>query len=552
MGPTGARRVGLLWAAARAIAVSVVVLGPAQAQAQAPARGRGPAAHPQTREHAQVAREHVRELARIPEGAVAYWFLEPGAIGGGPEPAQRAVIDSALRIAMSSGLAQGDAAEAIAGLLAASAMSSAPSRVCVLDVASSPVATDGAWELTRLAAVVEVRANDHRPLIETVRSIFVEGDYRRGDAAAQGPEAATQRLVTLPGGIEAAVLTKPRWHPWGEIAWTSEPGVFTLAIGPGTLQRWIADRDWPSTNVDIKHQPWLAHRRAISDTGPRGDVFCELFVDIDKLRAGFDSAMVRGRMGDVLNEWRLGNARQFMLHGRLVHPEAVRMEGSVPGRQYAGPPLVELDASFEARSQPAGFVGTVRVAEALWPAWTFRSGPPDASHAMVIRADPSRLLAWALASHRATLKPAEREEFNEQLRLWNARHRDELQRVLRSFEREIVLCDSPAAPLAIPGLCTVMVEARDGVDAHRLLADLRSVLANVDPSLRYAKDSVSWTVPLLPEALGSGAISAFSLGLAGPSKRPMLVAGFGWAPIRHAQQRLGVPVEGGPNRASSP
>lgn len=488
-------------------------------------------------------------LRTIPDDVIAWWVFDPSALGNNGEgPIDRRVIEGALRIALSSGMVEGESAEILTGLLAGCAFSDAPSRVCLLGIQTQPDtgpdAQPGDWTIIAVNAIVEVHTTSRQPaLLQTIRSVFLDSPATGAKAGRQ----TTQKQVTLATGQSAVVLTKPNEpgvapSPWSEVAWTSEPGVFTLAIGKDTLANWMRIRNTPNTHiVDSAH--WQMHRDTVGMNTPRGRTFAEVYVNMNAMRERFATSLLYGRTNDVLNVSSIGNMRDVMLHARLVDPASVRVEGGLPDATYAGPPLIELDASWSSRKEKPGTAHATRVADSVWPTWLISSGPPPGTYAMVVNADWERLIAWILATKRATLEVDERDVFNQKLRAWTTRYNDTLGRLTKSFESQIVLTDVPRSPVALPGVCTLLCETKPSMNFDRLLRDLDSVLGSIHESVRPVPDKLMWSVSILPENTDpAGIFGVFAVGLAGTQARPVLVAGWSSLAVTKNQERLGRPT----------
>ncbi|MCA9277835.1 MAG: hypothetical protein H6815_03515 [Phycisphaeraceae bacterium] len=498
---------------------------------------------------AQGTRDTIEQMRRIPDGVIAWWVYNPGALGNGGEGTiDRRVIEGALRIALSSGMVEGETAEILTGLLAGCAFSDAPSRVCLLDIQTEPDTSPGAafgdWHITSISAVVEIHTNTRQPaLLQTVKSVFLDSPA----TGSQTSGGVSQKQITLANGQAAVVLQQaPNGTTpvslWSEVSWTSEPGVFTLAIGRDTLSDWIRRRDAHNT-ADVMASHWQVHRDTIDAGTAQGSVFAEVYVNIDAMRDRFETSLLYGRTDDVLNVSNIGNMRDVMLHARLVDASLVRIDGGLPNATYNGPPLIELDATWSTRREKPGIAHTHRVADSVWPAWLITYGPPPGTYAMVVDLDWERTVAWFLATKRSMLDADERVAFNQKLRAWSTRYNATLKRLAQSFESQVVLTDVPRSPVALPGVCTLLCEAKPSMNYDRLLRDLDSILGSAHKSVKPMHDKLMWSVSILPENTDpAGILSVFAAGLAGNAEKPVLVAGWSSLTVTHTQERLGRPT----------
>jgi hypothetical protein len=470
-------------------------------------------------------------LFEMPSGAVAFYAMDPSAFGVQESPTpQRQLVEGAIRAALSSGLiAEKDATDILGGLLAASVVGSAPHKLCVLDFEARSLPGDERWEMTRLAAVLEVRTNrDHRSLVRTLQSILV------GDG---GQQDGTQSPIQLPGGVRGMSFTRAGWPAWRQITWASTDDAFYVAIGADALQTYLTP--YPGEPGESDERQWAFHRSEVERFHEaRGDAAAELFLDVNKIRRGFSDSFAEGRLGDLFGAWGLENARSFMIHARRVPTEQVRLLGE-RNHRYDGPPTIAIDATWSSRADLPTTVGHRPVARADWPARDLRLAPPPGSYVIVAEMDWRYVEELISTSFRQSRKPSDRIEIDAERKAWDRKYARTLSRVLRSLEKWVVVSDVPKPIAPVPGLTTAFIELKPAVNRPRFERDLAALFSSMGDRVIYDDESASWSFRLLDAAADpSGVFRALAWGLAGPPRHGVVVVGWGLRAIETNRERL--------------
>jgi hypothetical protein len=471
----------------------------------------------------------------FPDDAVAWWALDPRpfATGDGGN-LKREVIEGAMRAAVSSGLlADDDAAEMLAGFLVASVAGSEPHRLCVLRFEAEPESDEamrsgdgGGMRITDLGVVLEVRTDsDHQRLLRTVKSVVVDHNRTRDP---EGVATGVQSPLELPGGVEGIVYREADWPEWREVAWVSLPGRFIVALGRDTLAAWL---DASMT----EEGPSSRHHSIVDRTRPPGRRVFGMFADIDAVRNGFPEAFAFGRVSRILEEFQLSNARQFMMHARLL--------ATPPGA--TSPPLLALDATWSPRSRPEGEIGLRQLSASIWPSSDLRGGtldmpPPGGTFAVVLREDLNRWISSMIGAYKARLKPWDQLTFNAEQSVWVERYGGALLRVFDAIDDWIVLTDDPPPPVAIPGVMTVYMELKPGTNIQAFMSDFMQVMSSLSKQVVYSVPDRTWSLRLVSEeADPEGVLKVFAWGLAGPIDERVLVLGWSVDAINTARARMG-------------
>lgn len=462
----------------------------------------------------------------IPPDAVAWWSFDPSHFGrhrnadsaqteprGAGSGGVGGVAESALRIASASGLVTDpDAAAMVDALLGAAVVGAVPHTLAILRFSAQPGDGDDSMRITDLAAVLELRTRaDHRRFLRTIQTILVDAPRARDGA----PEpSGTQRVIELPNGRQAVQYTQPDWPDWRKVSWTSTDDAFLVAIGDGALEQWFHALD-RRNRPDAPQPYWQHHRRALDDAQRAGDVFLETYYDINALRRAFPEAFADGRSGELLRIAGLSNARSFMLH-------AARAEPPPPDqRAQTQPPLIAIDATWSARSDPPGTIGHQPLSESRWPRARTRLPPPPGSYAIVIDAQPRQLLETALDAYAASLKDDARARFNNARRIWQRNHSAPLRRTLASLTGWIVISDYPPPPVRAPGVATVYMELWPSAVPDRFSLDMRNLMSAFEDRVAYDQRRDIWSLRLDPDGL----VRVISWGRAGDPPVHAVVGG---------------------------
>lgn len=469
-------------------------------------------------------------LFEIPAGALAWWALDARQAEGGGQRAARLVAEGVLRAALMSGLiGDADAAELVAGLLAASALGAAPHRVCVLEVATEPM-PDGTARLSRVQAVLELReAGDHAPLMRTIRAVLVDAPAAEEGGAQQDP--GQQRALTLPGGRRGVAYRRSDWPEWMDVSWCSTPGVFYVGFGVGALERWFtAPRE-----VFVPPR-WVQHRAAVDGARGPSRPIVECYVGIDALRRAWPEPFVAGRAGSILSAWHLINARDAMIHVRVAEQAGAADESAGTGGSTA---MLTIDVSWSSRSLPPARIDRQSISVGRWPG-ELDLPRPKGRYVLVIDAQWRRWVEMAVATYRAAHRGWDAIEFQVRHDRWMRAHGEALDRLLGSLDRWVVVADDPPPPLPVPGWASAMVRIRPEVDRRRLMQDLREVFGSLGDKVEYDEGRQMWSLRYVDASKDPGGLLRLvSWALAGDEGAPVLVVGWQPQAVEALRDRLG-------------
>lgn len=321
-------------------------------------------------------------------GAILWWTWDPAPLASAPADAlipdqlESQLTSTLLRAATAAGVVkEGPQADALRAVLAASELLSIPHTFAVFRLEEIPANAIRDPGTMRIDAVLDLAA-----------SADVQKQLMRTLAAIVAPPGSTnpgsQSSFTRSSGEQGVIYRRADWPDHMELAWSSSPGHFTIALGSGTLERSRSALDGHSVHrPDIRAQVDLIR----AQRGGAAPLF-QFGLDVSKLREGLAAQAESsptpskdGRVARLLRAWRLSNARSFMLHAHVIAPEHVRTSLSLehlepgaeaPPRTYFGPPLIVLDATWSARSEAPEHIGHASLTEAGWPVPALRLQPP--------------------------------------------------------------------------------------------------------------------------------------------------------------------------------
>lgn len=171
-----------------------------------------------------------------------------------------------------------------------------------------------------------------------------------------------------------------------------------------------------------------------------------LALNIDGLRRryppAFDDWQADGRAARLLRSVNLLNARMIGLHARIIDPAHVAVRDlSLPRRdaaeeRYAGPPLVVLDATWSARSEPPGKVHTAPLTIRYWPASQFGAPPAtdEAAAVMAMRLIWRPALERGLDAYSAMLTAGAARQFAADRAVWARREKPSIDRLISTID----------------------------------------------------------------------------------------------------------------------
>ncbi len=401
--------------------------------------------------------------ARLEAGAAQPWCVPPEAAfclcADAPAPTSRqawAVLSSALRVALDSDVVDEGFRPAVQALLAAGQVGQGPYTLALLDLDLAATA-EGKTQVADIRLVLELHTrHGHREALKALQSILA--------ADAKAEQERQQEPIDLPGerrGVRYRVAGQPDWRT---LEWASHEDGFTIALGAGTLWRWLALRDADAPNANVE-----AHRAAVraaraAEGAAASERLLEYYIDIDRLRDLAPGLFRRGIVADTLNALKLGNSRSFMLHGS-------RASG-----------MLLLDATYDTRREPPGQPRRKRLTLAAYPEDELRLPRPNGSFVLAAEVNWVEAYEWVMRVAEAVTDEPHRDDVRADRRRYELRHHERLYPLLAAFKPYLVLSDVPAPPLAIPGAATAYFELRDGVQARRLDARFARLFDNFRPA----------------------------------------------------------------------
>lgn len=472
--------------------------------------------------------------AHIPPDSPAWWTFDPSGFNPAQEQPgpERTVLNAGLRSLISSGLIGDDQSTRIVqSVLAASIVGSVPHTLCILEIGQAPT-RPGSKPAVRISAVLALHSGaDHKPFVRTIEAILTDA----APAGEKPRQPGSQRRIELPGGRSGVCYSEAGWPEWREVSWCSTEGSFVVGLGNDSLARWFRAQDAreavpneprPSGrgNGDLSpravNDEWLAHERVVAEARPDGDIFLEAFINLNALRRAFPDAFPGGRLEQLLRSSNLANGRAFMLHARWIKPQDVKI-GRIEG-QYNGPPLIALDATWSARSEPPGSVRRMALTESDWPA-ELSMPPPPGGYIAVVPLDVDRWLARALDIYGATLETPAASRFTLRRRAWHSKHSAALGRVSGALGPWLVVSDYPKPPIPMLGAATIYAELRrrEGGRSDTFTADLGALLEPFADHVTFDAASQIWSL----RADRNGWFQVLSWGLAKHGGRDVLVGG---------------------------
>jgi hypothetical protein len=399
-----------------------------------------------------------------PESVIAYWSFDGSRLGD-QASRERALAAAGLRGLIGNTIAIQGGSSIAGELLRGEVLGAFPYRACLLELeVEASAGKNGAIKPRKLGAVIEVRApaKDHVRFQEAIDAALM------ADAQGDGNRPRTRKDITLPGG--AGGQSSSTGEAWQEIAWASMPEAFVVAFGEETISRWVGAA--PARTSEFNQ-----HRGIVFRKRGRGMLVFEAYIDLNALRAKVPDEFDGRPLGDLLDAWKIANARSFMMHGALValDPPADDKEPSA-----AGPSVLAIDVSWSARSEPPGTIGTVSVTESTWPEG-ITGKPEGATWAIAMR---SSVRSW-IDVGADTYTALGDSSFSATRARWERRVKPMLERIVPRIGEWTVVQ---------PGLeFTLMVKKADGAD--RLAADLRALFSTLAPTLAAAGKSWELVVP---------------------------------------------------------
>lgn len=444
--------------------------------------------------------------AGTPAGTLAYWSMDPAPFRreAGEAGGERMLLLGTLRAAVASGITgTPQQARWVEGLLAAAMVGEVPHTLAVLEFRAHRDAGAPKSEIDDLKVVLELRTRDrHAEYLRTLRAILIDAAHAKG---LRDDAVGVQRRLDLPNGVKGAAYRAKGWPAWREVSWCSQGDRFIIAMGEGALERWLA-----TEKKDARSAVWAALRAA---GDPRGTRAVEAYLDLDALRARFPEGFDEGRVKRMVEALDLGDTSALLVRASLV-PSAV------------SPPMLAID--WIARRGEATDIRALTRRE--WPEGL--SLPVGgATYVAAAGVDWRAVFDRAMEIHLATFKAGSAERLRGKHAVWLQEHGAALDGLLAGLSPWLVLTDTPEPILPVPGLGSVFIAARPGVDASTLDSRLASLLTRYAGQVTRTADGM-WSLRVDDGGLVRIPAWAFIDGKA----HAMLAGGWGPPVVAHARK----------------
>lgn len=431
----------------------------------------------------------------FPPDALAFAAVDPHIFGSGDDadPA-RALVPAGLRGLIDNAIpADSHGPLDLSAFLTPGILGSSAYRVCLLSLAVEPgreAAGRPQSRITALSAVIDIRA----PRVE--HDALIAGLHAAIDRAAP-PRAATgtESAYSLPGGRRATRFERDGEPPWRTIEWTSSDTSLLVALGRGTLEKWLGTPPAEARPPAPARTEVAYHRSQAARARPRTVPILEFYLDLNALRRAAPDEFASGRLGRLASAWHLSNARGVMLHARIPRPPRPTKPGAdepAPAPP-SGPPLIALELSYASRAEPPGTVRSIPISESAWPADADALPRPAAgSYIIVLRAAWPMWILTALDTYSA-LAPAPASTKPER---WFRRHGPALERAAAHAGPWVVISGGPT-PAGQPRPVAAAALLNPAAGKARIDADLRTIFASLGDEVRQT--SGVWSLRLGPK-----------------------------------------------------
>lgn len=415
------------------------------------------------------------DLWAVPDSAIAWFAFDPGLFGAGEQADPvRVLVERALRACLVDVPPLDRGAESpvapVARLLELARGKAWPYRLAIMDLAveSAAAGARGAeprLRVTRLAAVMDIRA-----------------------PGESGPRLAKEVREAGPG-VEVR----------------EEEGRVLVAIGHGgegaraVIDRWVAAEHVRRDQAE----PWHGHRtRASAAAGVpegvmRGTPMLEAWLDLNALRRAMPDAFAGTRLHRLLREWRVINARTLMVHVHRVEAEQVRGDG------YRHAPLVAIELSWSARSEPRDAIHAASIARAEWPdgAPAFGLSPQKGAYAILMRAEWGTWLRAVLGTYRSCGSDWDELARSTRIGAWEKKHAGAAARLVEASSGWVqAWAPGPDAPGEASQLL-IVAPLKPGADGGQFEKDLAEVSSTIDAAVKFDEFRKWWAVEFKPLGL---------------------------------------------------
>ncbi|MFM9996342.1 MAG: hypothetical protein ACKVU4_11140 [Phycisphaerales bacterium] len=275
-------------------------------------------------------------------------------------------------------------------------------------------------------------------------------------------------------------------------------------FGEGAAEMWERERGVRRDQAE----PWHRHRaRAATNPGggaPRGRVVLEAYADLNALRARVPDAFDGTAFARTLGAWRLTHARSVMLHVHVVEPGGVTVlapDREAPVDDYAGPPLLAIELTWESRTEPPGTLHAFSLARAAWPGGAWRIEPRPGAYAVVFRADWITWLSSALGTFQACGSEWDELARSTRIGAWQRRCAPALGRLLDDAGDWVVLDAPVSAEPDDPPSLVVTAPFNPGSDARQVGLDAHTIFNSIHHGVAWQEHEQRWSVAFADPAL---------------------------------------------------
>jgi len=401
----------------------------------------------------------------IPPDSLFYLHYNPAGFSSQSDRANLSALPFLIRAATESSLLSADSRTLADSALAYLAASPYPQTLCLLSCTYSPAVDpeQGAALPARLGnphlvLAVDIPADRQPEFLAALDPIF-----NRIESGCPTPRAA----LDYPGSAAAFSLTPPA--PAQSIEWALLPNQVLLAFGQGTLSQWsksltAARADQSLVSLLRSPLPPLAESSA--------PPFLEAFANLDRLRALLPELAADGRLRPILVDWRLDNARNWMLLGRWSGVK------TPAGGQYA-----QFDVCWQRRSEDSAKIAHAQLTQNSWP--DILDFPvPAGSCVAVFPISPSAFVDGSLNAYSTSLSDSALPAFLRRTQDWRRTTRAFLPATLDSFESFLVLSNDPPPTLPIPGACSAYLQLKPSANPNRVTGQIQRALELLNPRSR--------------------------------------------------------------------
>lgn len=363
-----------------------------------------------------------------PENCVAFYRFAPEQFESANAVAS--FLPLAIQLGAGTGLINESFRPLFDGLAAAAIAGAVPHSITIhnFDGQFDPEAKNN-FRITELQAVLslETPAN-HRTYLQSLAQIL--SHYQ---TAENNPRQKLQSIIQLKNGQTVGRFLFENGTTWQALEWASTAEAFYVGIGIDSIKTHLAQIAGPATA-----RPFAEHFK-FPDATPAANHFLALFVNLEKLHTTLPEVLAQGRPRRMLTTWKLDNARNYFLHGRIR------------GK------YLHFEITYERRSDPARIVHHRPLTLNHWPGSLELPEPPG-DFLIVIPIQFEAAFNRSSNAYRATLSPPKLAAFNDQMKKYQHQNRAALQTLWDGFKPFIIISNYPKPPVPIPGAATLYLE----------------------------------------------------------------------------------------------